>query len=323
MDANAMKKQFVSGLKAGDGIDDVFVLAEKNVAHKKDGKPYLNLAFSDKSGLLKGVVWDQVEAIGAVANSGDLVQVKGAVSEYRGELQLVVKAMAPFSTASADPSDFLPATARNIEAMWERLTGMTRNMKTPHLRALFDAFWKDEALVQRLKASPAAKKMHHAYVGGLLEHTVSMALLCERIAGHYSGIDMDLLLAGIILHDIGKTVELTTGFGFDYSDSGRLLSHIVLGLQMVDEKLKQVPDFPEDQAVLLKHMIVSHHGSRQFGSPEPPKTLEAVLLHYIDEIDSKVNSIREFIAKEDSGENWTPYHRLLERHFYRGNKKSA
>jgi 3'-5' exoribonuclease len=272
---------------------------------------------------LKGVVWENVDQLIAAANSGDLVQVKGVVSEYRGELQLVVKALAPWPMESANPADFLPATARSIEAMWDRLTGLTRNLKTLHLKALFDAFWKDEGFVQRFKAAPAAKKMHHAYVGGLLEHTLSMALLCERIGGHYSGIDMDLLLAGVILHDIGKTAELIYGFGFDYSDEGRLLSHIVLGLQMVDEKLKQVPDFPEDQAVLLKHMIVSHHGSRQFGSPEPPKTLEAVLLHYIDEIDSKVNSIREFIGKEDSGETWTAYHRLLERHFYRGKKKEA
>jgi 3'-5' exoribonuclease len=318
-----MKKQYIAGLKAGDGVDDVFVLAEKTVAHKKDGNPYLNLTFSDKTGQLKGVVWDNVDQIVAAAKSGDLVQVTGAVSEYRGELQLVVKAIAPWSMDSADPADFLPATARNIEAMWDRLTGLTRNLKTAHLKALFDAFWKDEAFVQRFKAAPAAKKMHHAYVGGLLEHTLSMALLCERIGGHYSGIDMDLLLAGVILHDIGKTAELVYGFGFDYSDEGRLLSHIVLGLQMVDEKLKQVPAFPEDQAVLLKHMIVSHHGSRQFGSPEPPKTLEAVLLHYIDEIDSKLNSIREFIGKEESGETWTAYHRLLERHFYRGKKKEV
>jgi 3'-5' exoribonuclease len=145
-----------------------------------------------------------------------------------------------------------------------------------------------------------------------------MAILVDRIAGHYSGIDMDLLLAGVILHDIGKIREFEYRFGIDYSDEGRLLSHIVIGLQMVDEKLKTVRNFPLESANLLKHMLVSHHGSRDFGSPEPPKTLEAVLLNYIDEIDSKVNGIRDFMATEDPNETWTSYHKLLGRYFYKG-----
>jgi 3'-5' exoribonuclease len=160
--------------------------------------------------------------------------------------------------------------------------------------------------------------MHHAYIGGLLEHTLSMALLCERIGGHYAGIDMDLLLCGAILHDIGKTRELSYRLSFDYSDEGRLLSHIVIGLEMVDAKIRQIDGFPKPLADLLKHLIVSHHGSRELGSPEPPKTIEALLLNHIDEIDSKVNAIRDFMQREDGSANWTPYHRLLERHFYKG-----
>lgn len=316
-----MKKQFVTELKAGDGVDDIFVLAQKSMAHKKDGNPYLNLVLGDKSGQLKGVAWDQVEKISAAASAGDLVRVEGGVSEYRNELQLVVKAMAHQPMESADPADFLPASKRNINVMFDRLTGLTRNLKTNCLRDLFEAFWMDVEFVNRFKSSPAAKKMHHAYVGGLLEHTLSMALLTERIAGHYSGIDMEMVLSGVILHDIGKTRELSCGYKFDYSDEGRLLSHIIIGLQMLDEKIKQLPDFPGEKAVLLKHMIISHHGSREFGSPEPPKTLEAVLLHYIDEMDSKINSIRDYMASEDPNEAWTGYHRLLERHFFRGGPK--
>jgi 3'-5' exoribonuclease len=318
-----MKKQFVTELKAGDGVDDIFVLAQKSIAHKKDGNPYLNMVLGDKSGQLKGVAWDQVEKIAAAASAGDLVRVEGGVSEYRNELQLVVKEMAYLPADSADPADFLPASKRNINVMFERLTGLTRALKTDCLRDLFEVFWMDVDFVNRFKSSPAAKMMHHAYVGGLLEHTLSMALLTERIAGHYSGIDMEMVLAGAILHDIGKIKELSCGYNFDYSDEGRLLSHIVIGLQMLDEKLKLVPDFPEEKAVLLKHLIISHHGSRELGSPEPPKTLEAVLLNYIDEMDSKINSIREYIAKEDTNESWTGYHRLLQRHFYRGNIKST
>ena len=160
--------------------------------------------------------------------------------------------------------------------------------------------------------------MHHAYIGGLLEHTLSMALLVERIAGHYSGIDLELLLAGAIFHDIGKIHEFDYQLSIDYSDEGRLLSHIIIGIQMVDEKLKQVDQFPLEKERLLKHMIISHHGTREFGSPEPPKTLEAVLLNYIDEIDSKVNGIREFMASEEPGAGWTSYHKIFGRHFYKG-----
>lgn len=319
----SMKKQFITELKAGDGVDDIFVLTRKNIAHKKDGNPYLNVVLGDKSGQLKGVAWDQVEKIAAAASAGDLVRVEGGVNEYRNELQLVVKEMAFQPNDSADPADFLPASKRNVNIMFERLTGLTRSLKTVYLRELFEIFWMDADFVNRFKSSPAAKKMHHAYVGGLLEHTLSMALLTDRIAGHYSGIDMEMVMAGVILHDIGKTKELSCGYKFDYSDEGRLLSHIILGLQMLDEKLKQIPDFPEEKAILLKHMIISHHGSREFGSPEPPKTLEAILLNYIDEMDSKINSIRDYIAKEDTNESWTGYHRLLERHFYRGNSTQS
>ena len=145
-----------------------------------------------------------------------------------------------------------------------------------------------------------------------------MVLLADRIAGHYSGVDRDLLLAGAILHDIGKIREFIYKYSIDYSDEGRLLSHVVIGTMLLDEKIKEVEDFPEDQAILLRHMIVSHHGTREFGSPEPPKTIEAVLLNYIDDIDAKVNGIREFMATEDPNESWTSYHRLLGRHFYRG-----
>ena len=318
-----MKKQFITELKAGDGVDDIFVLTRKNIAHKKDGNPYLNIVVGDKSGQLKGVAWDQVEKIAAAAAAGDLVRVEGEVNEYRNELQLVVKEMTFQPTDSADPADFLPASKRNINIMFERLTGLTRGLKTTSLRDLFENFWADAEFVNRFKSSPAAKKMHHAYVGGLLEHTLSMALLTDRIAGHYSGIDMEMVMAGVILHDIGKTKELSCGYKLDYSDEGRLLSHIILGLQMLDEKLKQMPDFPEEKATLLKHMIISHHGSREFGSPEPPKTLEAILLNYIDEMDSKINSIRDYIAKEGTTEAWTGYHRLLDRHFYRGNSSQS
>jgi 3'-5' exoribonuclease len=226
--------------------------------------------------------------------------------------------MQSLAADAVDPTDFLPMTGRNIDGMLERLMQITAGLQTPYLRALFEAFWQDNEFVQQFKRAPAAKKMHHAYIGGLLEHTLSMVLLTERIAGHYNGVNREMLLAGAVLHDIGKVRELAYRFRIDYTDEGRLLSHIVIGLQLIDAKIKEVKDFPPEEAFLLKHMVVSHHGTREFGSPELPKTIEAVLLNYIDEMDSKVNGIREFIAADESGEGWTAYHRLWGRQFYTG-----
>lgn len=312
-----MTKRFVADLAAGGAVDEVFLLARRNMAHKKDGNPFLNVTLADRSGQVNGVVWDQVERIAAAAAEGDFVHVRAQVGEYRGSLQLVVKDMARVPEDQVDAADFLATTTRDVNQMLDRLKEMTARMQTPWLRSLFDLFWADPDFVAAYTRAPAAKHMHHAYIGGLLEHTLSMAILSETIAGHYGGVDRDLLLAGVILHDVGKTRELEYSRRIDYTDEGRLLSHIIIGLSMLDEKLKQLPDFPEDQAQLLKHMIVSHHGAREFGSPEPPKTIEAVLLNDIDEMDSRVNSIREYVAKDESDGSWTSYHRLLERHFYK------
>jgi len=316
-----MKKRFITDIRAGDRVDDIFVLSEKILSQKKDGNNFLNITLSDKTGTIKGVVWDNVDQIAAGITSGDFAHVNGSVSEYRGTLQVVIKIMEPFPSDRIDPSDFLPQTSRDIEGMFERLVKRMDSITTDYLKALIDAFFKDKEFVNKFKTAPAAKKMHHAYIGGLLEHTLSMTSLADKIAGHYSGINRDLLLSGAILHDIGKIDEFEYQFKIDYSDKGRLLNHIVIGLEMVDEKLSEIKYFPEDQVLLLKHLIVSHHGTREFGSPEPPKTIEAVLLNYIDEIDSKVNAIRDFIASEDPDETWTSYHRLLERHFYKGKSK--
>jgi len=314
------KSQYVSSLKPGETVDDVFVLSEKSLSHKKDGKNYLNLTFMDRTGTLKGVLWENVEDTVDRISAGDYVQVKGSVSEYRGTLQLVVRTVIRSAAENVEPADFLPVTTRNIDAMFEKLLQITDTLKTPCFHDLFKLFWADTEMVRLFKAAPAAKKMHHAYIGGLLEHTLSMAILVDRLAGHYTGVDRDLLLTGAILHDIGKIREFEFSSYIDYTSEGRLLSHIVIGLQIIDEKMKLIKDFPEEQAVLLKHLVVSHHGVKEFGSPELPKTVEAVLLNHIDEIDSKVKGIREFMASEDPNASWTSFHKMLNRHFYMGKK---
>ena len=313
-----MKKVFIDQLKAGDSVDDIFVLAEKTMARKRNGDNYLNLTLADRTGQMKGVVWDRVEKIAGSVQSGDFVRLAGGVAEYRGMLQLVVKELQPCDPQAVNPVDFLPATKRDVEQMFARLTELTAAMTDPDLKELFALLWADDALVQQFKKAPAAKMMHHAYIGGLLEHTLSMTLLADMLAGHYDGVNRDLLIAGAILHDIGKIREFEYATRIDYTDEGRLVSHIVIAVEMLQQKLGQLEGFPQEKADLLKHMIISHHGAREFGSPEPPKTIEAVLLHFIDEIDSKVNGIRQFMAAEDPAASWTSYHRLLERHFYRG-----
>ncbi|MFW6011132.1 MAG: 3'-5' exoribonuclease YhaM family protein [Desulfosalsimonas sp.] len=317
-----MKKRFVNQLSPGESLSDLFVLSEKSMGHKKDGAPYLSIALSDKTGQIRGVVWDNVEKIASGAAAGDFVRVKGLVSEYRGGLQVVVKSIS-VESGNIDPADFLPATARDPGQMIERLKAVAETMESKPLRELLEKFWQDPQFIELFKKAPAAKKMHHAYIGGLLEHTLSLALLAERVAGHYSGIDRDLLIAGAILHDIGKIHEFTYDTRIDYSDEGRLVNHIVIGIRMLEQKMADVSSLTPNTALLLKHMIISHHGTREFGSPEPPKTLEAVLLNYLDEIDSKINGIREFMDNQDPEADWTAYHRPLERFFYRGKPEAS
>ena len=316
-----MKKTFVNTIKSGQAVDDIFVARDKQLAYKKDGEPYLTLSLVDRSGGMKAVAWDNVQAMSKAFAAGDYVRVKGNAVEYRDTLQLVVRHLERLDPGDVDARDFLPATERDVDQMLDRLIQISKTVENQHLSRLLAAFFEDKAFVELFKTAPAAKKMHHAYLGGLLEHTLSIARLTQAIAGHYKGIDKDLLLTGGILHDIGKVYEFSYETHIDYSDAGRLLNHIVIGVEMLKTKIDTMNDFPENLALVLKHMIVSHHGTRDFGSPEPPKTLEAIMLYYLDELDAKVTGVRAFMeaeAESAEGGTWTSYHRVFERFFFRG-----
>lgn len=317
------KKTFIDMIKPGQRVDDVFAAGDKQLGHKKDGDAYLTLTLSDRSGHIKGVIWDNVEVMNRNFRTADYVAVKGSAVEYRGALQLVVQDLKRVDPAAINATDFLPATGRNVDQMLDQLIQICNSVENAHLSKLLSAFFQDKDFTDRFKTAPAAKRMHHAYLGGLLEHTLSIALLIQAIAGHYRGIDKDLLLAGGILHDIGKIHEFSYETRIDYSDEGRLLNHIVIGIEMLKDKIAGIENFPSDLALVLKHMIVSHHGTRDFGSPEPPKTLEAVILNYLDELDAKVTAIRSFMEAEDPEGSWTSYHRVLERFFFRGDPGNA
>ncbi len=339
-----MKKTFVNTIKSGQAVDDIFVARDKQLAYKKDGEPYLTLSLVDRSGGMKAVAWDNVQAISKAFAAGDYVRVKGNAVEYRDTLQLVVRhlerldparppRLSPSASAQprgagrgesdsgqadVDARDFLPSTERDVDQMLDRLIQISKTVENQHLSRLLAAFFEDKTFVELFKTAPAAKRLHHAYLGGLLEHTLSIARLIQAVAGHYKGIDKDLLLTGGILHDIGKVYEFSYETHIDYSDAGRLLNHIVIGVEMLETKIATLNDFPENLALVLKHMIVSHHGTRDFGSPEPPKTLEAIMLYYLDELDAKVTGVRAFMDTEDLEASWTSYHRVFERFFFRG-----
>jgi len=312
------KKKFINELIPSETIDDVFLLTEKSISRKKDGSPFLTMVLSDKSGNVNAVIWDNVELLKNEVSVGDFIRVVGSVGEYKSALQLVVKSIERIASELINPEDFLPSTRRNTQQMFERLKKLSETIQAEHFKKLMELFWEDKDLVERLKRAPAAKKMHHAYLGGLLEHTLSLALLADKVVEHYGGLDRDLLLTGAMLHDIGKLVEFEYDRRIDYSNEGRLIGHIVIGIDLVEKKITQIENFPDNAALLLKHLIVSHHGSRELGSPQLPMTLEAVMLNYLDEIDSKINGIRQFMESYESGEEWSPYHRLLERFFYKG-----
>jgi 3'-5' exoribonuclease len=313
-----MKNKFINEIGLSETVDDVFLLKEKTLVRKKDGKYFLSMVLADKTGIINAVAWDEVERLKSKVSTGDFIRVQGTVGEYKSSRQISVRDMECVALDSIRSEDFMPATRRNTLQMLDRLKKISETIETDHYKKLMALFWQDEKFVEKFKLAPAAKKMHHAYLGGLLEHTLSLVLLAEKVVDHYVGIDRDLLLTGAMLHDIGKITEFDYERSIDYSDEGRLISHIVIGLDLIEKKINQIGDFPKKAGILLKHLIVSHHGSRELGSPQPPMTLEAVMLHYLDEIDSKINGIREFMESNDTEGDWTPYHKLLERFFYKG-----
>jgi 3'-5' exoribonuclease len=208
-------------------------------------------------------------------------------------------------------------TEKDVDGMFQSLLEISRQIKNPYLSRLLQLFWDDASFIELFKMAPASKWLHHNYLGGLLEHTLSVAQVVLKIAGHYEGLNMDLLLTAAIFHDLGKVDELSYHRSFDYSDEGRLLGHIILGIERVEDKIRQLPDFPRDLSTLLKHFLLSHHGQYNWGSPKRPMTLEAVLLHFLDDMDAKINGIQHFIKKEvPEGSRWSAYHRTFEQYFY-------
>jgi 3'-5' exoribonuclease len=313
-----MERIFINQIRENDLVEGIFWVKEKAMPTTRSGSPYLRVRLSDRTGEMEGRIWDGVEEFADLFEREDFIQIKAQANSYQDTVQLNIKSLKKVEVAEVSLEDFLPASEHDPEEMLAELVGIARSIENPYLKKLVMAFLGDEAFTTSFKRAPGAKRLHHACLGGLLEHTLSVTRLIEEIKGHYEGINHDLLLAGGILHDIGKVGELSYAIAFDYTDEGRLVGHIVMGTQMVADKIAQIEGFPKELAMLVKHLMVSHHGQYEWGSPIRPMTLEATILYYLDDLDAKVSGIKEFMQKGEEGAKWTDFHRMFDRFFYKG-----
>ena len=312
-----LMKTYINEIKENDQLDSLFLVKEKSSGITKTGNTYLRLKLVDRSGEMEGRVWTLVENLAESFEKDDFVRIMGKAVSFQEHLQLNITHIEKVREEEILFSDFFPVTEKDIDAMFLSLLEISRQIKNPHLNRLLQLFWEDESFIKLFKMAPASKWLHHNYLGGLLEHTLSLAQLVLINASHYDGLNLDLLLTASILHDLGKVDELSYQRSFDYSDEGRLLGHIVLGIERVEDKIRQLPDFPKDLSTLLKHFLLSHHGQYNWGSPKRPMTLEAVMLHFLDDMDAKINGIQQFIKRQvPEGSRWSAYHRTFEQYFY-------
>ncbi|MFQ5656527.1 MAG: 3'-5' exoribonuclease YhaM family protein [Candidatus Methylomirabilales bacterium] len=314
----------IRDLKRNEIVTSYFLVRNPQLRLRKSGESFLTLTLADQTGEISAVLWDDLDGVAERIREGDLVKVHGAVGSYQGELQLTIQRLRLAREGEAALEDFLPATEADVPSMLAFLEETMRSLTDEHLRRLLSTIFEDEAFRGAFAAAPAAKGIHHAYLGGLLEHTVSVVKLCEAIAAHYGlAVNRDLLLASAVLHDVGKIFELTWERGFDYSDEGRLLGHITQGVLFVEEKIGEFSDFPPGLRMELLHNILSHHGEYEWGSPRRPKTLEALILHAVENLDGKVNLFRKLATQHaDPGRwGWTIFDRSVERPLYFGERQ--
>ncbi|RLB69766.1 MAG: HD family phosphohydrolase [Deltaproteobacteria bacterium] len=309
-------KQYLGDLQEHENVKTVVLVVRKTVARSRKEKEYIALKVRDKTAEMNAHIWDNAEMYAQRFQENDYVLIKGRVVSYQGMLQLNIFQLEVFQ-GEVDPHDFLPQTEKNIGNLKLALRKAVEGVQNKWLsRLLKDFFLRDKDFQARFELAPAAKSMHHAWLGGLLEHTVGVVQLVGQVAPLYPELDRDLLTAGALLHDIGKVEELGYEKSFDYTTRGRLLGHIVIGVEMVREKAARIAGFPPALLELLEHLLLSHHGEYQWGSPRRPKIPEALVLHYLDDLDAKVNAIAVFCRQQgESGAAWSKYNQMFERYF--------
>jgi len=296
-----MKDIYVSDLASFDEskiFDSYFLLLHKQTRTTKTNKPYLCLTLCDKTGQLEGRVWEPADPrIARDFDRGDVVKVRGSVSRFDDRLQMRVEQMRRAVTSEIDKNDLMPSTTFDVDALWRKLMDFVDSFTEPDLKRLLTTLLSDPQLAQAYREAPAARQLHHAWLGGLLEHVVSLLKLADRIAPHYPTLHRDLLLTGVILHDVGKVRELTWDIGFDYSVEGQLLGHIHMGAELVEKTIASLPGFPDRLKTLVIHLILSHHGKLEFGSPKLPMIPEALVLNFIDDLDAKMQAMTNEFEK--------------------------
>lgn len=314
-----MAKPFVQEILPNTEVAGAFVVTDKQLRTARNGMPFLTLKLADKTGEMTARIWERANESDRSILKNTVVFVKGRAELFRDELQLQVQEITTVPRNDFDPSDFLPVCPHDTRDLLEELHRMTSSVKRRPLQRLLRHILDDAQLMGQFKLAPAAKSMHHAYLGGLLEHTVSVAVLVSKISSLYPDLDRDLLVVGALLHDIGKIHEFDYDVSIDYSDAGRLLGHMVLGVEILEDKVRGLRNFPRQDALLLKHLILSHHGETDFGAVRLPMTREAFALHLADDLDAKMNGINRILSESrGANEAWTAYQTMYDRFFFRG-----
>lgn len=319
-----MSRRYVDQLRDGDTLDDVYLVTDKQVRANRNGNPFLLLELRDRTGGIQARMWNAGESEARRFAPGDFLHAVGKVQLHQGALQVILNSFDRVEAQKVELTDFLPHTEQSVPKLMERLRGYLGRLGNPHLKALAECFLSDDAFSRAFVTCPAGVKLHHATVGGLLEHTVSMMDAADRLHPLYPWVDRDLLLMGVFLHDAGKVRELTYSRAFGYSDEGQLVGHLAIGLELLTEMAAKVPDLtgepvPRELVLRIRHMILSHHGTLEWGSPRLPMTPEAVLLHLIDSVDTRMNQVaRELKEDRNNPSAWTPYNHNLGRRFYKG-----
>ncbi len=319
-----MQRRNVSQLGHQEAVDQVFLASQKQLRPNRNGNLYLQVDLSDRSGSLSARMWNAGDVELRGFDDGDFVHVEGTTQIYQGALQLIATSISRARPEEVDLADFMTLSPGEIDQLAIRLSELLRGLRDPHLQSLAECFLTDDDFMRRFTRSPAGVKNHHAYPGGLLEHVVNLMEIAKLIAHRYPAVDADLLLMGVFLHDMGKIEELNYEKAFSYTDAGQMLGHVVLAVSMLDAKLAQAAElsgeeFPSETALRLKHMIISHHGQYEYGSPKLPMTLEAITLHHLDNLDAKIHHFQQLIRDDANQESpWTQYHQNLNRKLYKG-----
>ena len=313
-----MPRKYISSLKSGELVDDVFLVLKKEVRETREKKPYLNLQLADKSGFIEARKWDTTPQLCDSFNKDAFIKIKGFVETFNNTLQIRINEICPITDAQVQMGEFIPCTEKDVPAMMNELAQIIKTIQDPYLSKLLHAFFTDESFCKVFSTAPAAMQYHHAYLGGLLEHILSVAKLAISFSKYYPTIKRDLLVTGIILHDIGKTRELSYERSFQYTDEGLLTGHLISGVLMIHEKVQKIEGFPSDLLNVLFHLILSHHGEYEWGSPVKPGTPEAIALHHLDNLDAKVQAATKAISEhKDTNSSWTEYVKMFERRLYK------